>query len=154
MHALKRLIFICLAAFPLLAHDQNLNDNYRIVLTINGQIVTGAQERALNAAGKTPDQIAAIYDAEPPIPIAAGQVFQAVVTITDPSGVTQDLTQSPRLTYNGFGCLTISPLGVVTVTPVTGARCDGPDFPELWISYNDASGTPIAMNAYLFHVNP
>jgi hypothetical protein len=127
------------------------DERYKIKLVIAGLAVSGGQELVARLAGKTPEQQYEIYG-EPSPTLARGQSFQAEVTITDPAGASKDYTRSPRLRYEGFGCLTIASAGMVTATPVTGTRCIGPDSPELWVVLTDVGGNAIAMNSYTFRV--
>jgi hypothetical protein len=156
MHTFLKAVVLLFCAFvPAFAHGQNaLDDRYKITLYINGRAVQGSQELYVLTAGRSSDVSGAVYDNNPPIPLVSGQTFQAVVSITDPSGATADYTQSVRLKYETFGCMTASPLGTVTATPMTGEQCDGPEYPELWVELMDASGNVFAINGYLFHVAP
>ena len=142
-----------LAAASAAYGQATLDDRYKISLSVNGTQVVGFQELDRMTAG-LPRGIGAsgpVYDANPPMAIAAGQSFQAVVSITDPSGNVADYTRSPRLRYETF-CMTASTLGVITATPMTGEQCSLPEWPELWVELLDASGNVIALNVYMFHV--
>lgn len=153
MYSVRILATACLATVIASAHAQGLDDRYKITLYINGQPVQGSQERYVLTAGKTAAEEGVIYDNNPPMQLAVSQSFQAVVSVTDPSGKTADYTRGPRLKYETFGCMTASTLGAVTATPMTGMRCISAEYPQLWVELLDVSGTVISINAYLFHVN-
>jgi hypothetical protein len=154
MYALKAAAFVLALATVSAAYGQaSLDDRYKISLSVNGSRVVGFQELDRMTAG-LPRGVGAsgpIYDANPPMVIAPGQSFQAVVSITDPSGNVADYTRSPRLRYETF-CMTASTLGVITATPVTGEQCSLPEWPELWIELIDGSGNVIALNVFMFHI--
>jgi hypothetical protein len=127
------------------------DERYKIVLSINGTQIDGAQERAERLIGKTPSERSAIYDELPPS-VERGRSFQAVVKVIDPARISQDYTSSPRLRYEHFGCLTVTSTGTVTATPMAPERCNALDTPQLIISLMDVSGNVINYNAYLFQV--
>lgn len=128
------------------------DDRYRIELTINGSRVEGTQERAARlAAAGTQGQKEAILD-EPLPEIAQHASFQLVVSVTGPDGTVSDLTGSRRLTYESWGCLTTSASGFVSVVP--SGPCEGARLPRLWVVLHDQSGSPIALNEYLFRMTP
>lgn len=72
------------------------------------------------------------------------------MTVTDPTGKVTDYTGSPRLRYEGFGCLTVSSLGTFTATPVTGDLCATTRHTSLWVQLTDTSGRVINFNGLLF----
>jgi len=150
MHALK-VSTTCLAAlisFAALAQEFP-DERYRVKLTLSGSLVTGSQELAPMLA--SPDTRQAALDTPPPA-LVRDRRYQLGVTITDPSGVTQTYTRSHRLRYETFNCLTVSSLGVLTVTPTAGATCLDPDSPSLWVVLTDAGGNPLGMNTYVFKI--
>jgi hypothetical protein len=154
MYALvKPLLFVTvlITYFGALAQQPFPDERYKINLTVAGKLVNGGQELASRLTGKTPAQQDLILDEKPPT-LTRGQSFQTEVQVTDPKGVTKNFTQSPRLRYEHFGCLTVTTTGVVTATPLSGAACTGPDLPELWVVLTDTGGNPIAMNSYMFRV--
>lgn len=125
------------------------DDRYKVSLSIYGAAIEGSQERAARLVGKSPSERNTILNA--PLPtFSAGQSFQLTVEVTDPTGNVTDYTNSAQLKYQHFGCLTVSQAGFVSVTP--SGRCDGPNYPELWIVFTDSAGKPIVHNEYLFKV--
>ena len=142
-------LLLCASVSPL-AHGQ-WDARYQIRLSIDGVAVLGVQE--LETQAQTEAKPGAVYDRNPPKQVIQGRSFQAVVKITDPSGMVVDYTGSPRVQYETFGCATASNLGVITMTPMTGTPCAGsPEYPLVMILLLDASGSAIAANSYLFHV--
>jgi hypothetical protein len=123
------------------------DDRYRISLSVDGVKLEGSQE--LFARAPPPPRDSAVV--EPNFhELVKGQTFQLSVTVTDPTGKVKDYTGSRRLEYEHFGCLTVSDFGVVSVIPTS--RCAGPQWPELWIIFNDPKGNPIILNQYWFQV--
>ena len=125
------------------------NDLYRIKLTVQGALVEGSQERAARLVGKTSAEPETILR-EPLPQLGRGSTFQLSIAITNPSGVTSDYTGSSLLRYEHFGCLSVTPSGVLTV--IAARRCSGADKPALWIALFTEGGEPISYNEYLFSV--
>ena len=153
MRAAKLLTLLLLtAAIPVVWAQRFPDARYKVSVRLSGatQPLRGAQELAVLLAN-TSDRNS-VYDLPPPV-LRRHSTYQLLVTITDPSGNTQPYTNSHLLRYETFGCLTVSSLGTMTVTPIVGALCVGPDTPELWVVLTDTGGHPIAMNMYLFTVS-
>jgi hypothetical protein len=153
MRALKLLIFLMLAFVTLRLWAQSFpDDRYRVRVQLRGatQPLRGGHELATLLA--TTSDRNSVYDL-PPSALQRNAVYQLLVTITDPSGVTQDFTGSPRLRYETFNCLMVTSGGTLKVTPLSGAVCSLPDNPELWVVLTDTGGNPIAMNAFLFAIS-
>ena len=100
-------------------------------------------------AGKSKDERDTIQ--REPIPeVARGQVAQLIVTVTDPNGVTTTFTKEKRISYETFGCLSISANSVMTVT--SGPDCSLPDYPRVFVVYNDQGGKPLSYSEFVFKV--
>ena len=94
------------------------DERYKIRVQLpGGQSLRGGQELAALLA-TTSDQNS-VYNLPPPL-LQRNAIYQLQVTITDPNGMESSYTRSPRLKYEAFNCLTVTPAGMLHVTPLTG----------------------------------
>jgi hypothetical protein len=146
MHTVILFLMVLCLAQPSAAQPAG-DDRYRISASIDGVKLEGSQEQSSRAPPARPNP----NDIELKLPkLVSGQSFQLSVTVTDLKGTVKDYTGSKRLEYEHFGCLTVSSSGFVSVVP--SGECVGPQYPALWIIFNDPKGSPIAFNRYLFQV--
>ena len=126
------------------------DDRFRLALTINGTAIEGSQERTVRLSTATTEQQKESILSEPLPQIAQNSSFQLVVNVTQPDGSVTDMTGSSRLTYESWGCLTVSNSGFVSVVP--SSSCKGARLPMLWVVLHDQAGNPITLNEYNFRV--
>lgn len=103
-------------------------------------------------AGKPRAEQQAIQ-AEPIPHVRRGQVSQLIVTVTGPDGIPRRYTRGPRISYETFGCLSISRDSVMTVER-NPTGCPLSDYPGLFVIYHDKQGQPIAYSEFIFKVVP
>jgi hypothetical protein len=127
------------------------DERYKIKLLINNQPIEGSQERALRLKGKSQADQLAIVDEKMPT-LKSGSSFQLTIKVTEPDGITRDYSQSGRLAYEHFGCLSINSIGFVLVTP--SGVCAGPEYPRIWVLFKDQNNNPIMHNEYQFQLTP
>ena len=151
MHALKLVIALSITAMVTATAQTGPDERDQIRLRLDGAIIEGAQERAARLLGKAPAEQSAII-AEPLPELINGQSVQLSVAVTNPNGQLTTYTTGKRITYEHFGCLTITNSYLMVVAP--SGRCNGSDLPALWVVFNDVNGKPIAYNEYLFRVKP
>lgn len=153
MHALKLCVLAICALTAQLVPAQSFPDaRYKVSVRLPGatQPLRGGQELVgLLATASDPNSV---YDLPAPV-LQRNAAYKLLVTITDPSGLAQDFTGSPRLRYETFNCLTVTSDGMLRVIPLTGAVCSLPNNPQLWVVLTDVGGNPVAMNQYLFKVS-
>lgn len=154
MHTVIATALLCFAAtgaFAETAGQVGPDPRYKIRLTIDGVAVKGSQELEEIMATKTTNaERDAVLDANPIPKLTRGQTSQLIVTVTELNGVKNSYTRGPRIGYETFNCVTISPDSVLTAVPSSPAKCRLPDNPGFFVYFNDANGKPISYSEFAF----
>jgi hypothetical protein len=156
MHTVGKLLAASIAACftaAALGQKSSAPDNrYRIALTVDGVPVRGSQELERLMMGKSKAEQEALQG-EPMSTVQVGQTSQLIVTITDPNGVATPYTKGKRISYETFGCLSVSSNSVMTVTP-NPPDCTLPEYRPLFVVFRDQAGKPITYSEFVFKVRP
>jgi hypothetical protein len=153
MHTVKGILVaavLILCAIESQSQSPAPDDRFRLALTINGTAIEGSQERTIRLSTATTEQQKESILSEPLPQIAHNSSFQLVVNVTQPDGSVINMTGSSRLTYESWGCLTVSSSGFVSVVPLS--TCKGAHLPMLWVVLHDHAENPITLNEYNFRV--
>lgn len=126
------------------------DDRFRLALAINGAAIEGSQERSVRLIAAASEQQRESILSEPLPQITHNSSFQLVVNVTRPDGLVINMTGSSRLTYESWGCLTVTNSGFVSVVPL--GTCKKAHLPMLWVILHDQAGNPITLNEYNFRV--